>query len=158
MTTTTTRKGKGTERPEADEEKCREALAALYKNVTMAAHGVNVLTPYVTDRQAAKAMRKQAEQYDTFADQIKDLCKQCDFRPTALCRAAQLMSEVSLKLKMLSDGSLTHAAKILMQGTLNGIIDLCRIDCEQVSDDIRSLHGQVLNYEETALENAKQWL
>ena len=68
------------------------------------------------------------------------------------------MSEVSLKLKMLSDGSLTHAAKILMQGTLNGIIDLCRIDCEQVSDDIRSLHGQVLNYEETALENAKQWL
>ncbi|MCX4287825.1 MAG: hypothetical protein OSJ68_11180, partial [Clostridia bacterium] len=65
-----------------------------------------------------------------------------------------------IRAKMLSDKSVTHVAKIMLQGTLNGIIDLDRMTRAngEVHPDVALLEKQVLRYEEGCFESMKSLL
>ena len=70
------------------------------------------------------------------------------------------MANMGIKAKMMTDKSVTHVAKIMMQGTLNGIIDLYRMIRENadVHPDVMLLQKQILRYEEGKLESLKAYL
>lgn len=150
---------------ETDENNCdvqltQEILSDLYKNVTMAQSAVKTLLPYVEDVNFTKRMHKQVEQYDHYVEQVGTLAETLNFDPTPAPKAAITMANVGIKAKMLLDKSRTHIAKIMMQGTLNGIIDLYRLSAkdENAHPDAATLVRQVLRYEESCLESMKDML
>ncbi|MGN1040432.1 MAG: hypothetical protein ACI4QL_03285, partial [Candidatus Fimimonas sp.] len=107
-------------------EKTEQAISDLYKNVTMAQNCVKTLLPYVEEQEVTKSLHKQVEQYDVYVEQIEDVCKNLNFTPSPAPKALVLMANVGIRTKMLADKSTSHVAKIMLQGTLNGIIDLYR--------------------------------
>lgn len=140
-------------------EKTEQAISDLYKNVTMAQNCVKTLLPYVEEQEVTKSLHKQVEQYDVYVEQIEDVCKNLNFNPSPAPKALVLMANMGIRTKMLADKSTSHVAKIMLQGTLNGIIDLYRlIKQDDVHPEVTSLEKQVLRYEEGRLENLKRWL
>lgn len=145
---------------DCDVEKTEQAISDLYKNVTMAQNCVKTLLPFIDEQSVTKSLHKQVEQYDGFIEQIGTLGKNLNFDPTPAPKMWISMANMGIKAKMSMDNSTTHAAKIMLQGTLNGIIDLYRLlrENDQVHPDVSTLIKQVLRYEEGRLENAKAWL
>lgn len=140
-------------------EKTEQAISDLYKNVTMAQNCVKTLLPYVQEQDVTKSLHKQVEQYDSYVEQIQDVSKNLNFTPTPAPKALVMMANMGIRTKMMTDKSTTHVAKIMLQGTLNGIIDLYRlIKEENVHPEVMSLEKQVLRYEEGRLEYLKHWL
>lgn len=143
-----------------DVEQTRQAMSDLYKNVTMAQSCIKTLLPFVEKQEVTKALHKQVEQYDHYVEQLDEMCENLNFDPTPAPKFAITMANMGIKAKMMTDKSVTHVAKIMMQGTLNGIIDLYRMIRENadVHPDIMLLQKQILRYEEGKLESLKAYL
>ena len=162
--TTTTVENEATTQPinenNCDVEKTREALSDLYKNVTMAQNCVKTLLPYVEEQEVTKTLHKQVEQYDHYVEQLDELCENLNFDPTPAPKMLIKMANMGIKAKMLTDKSTTHVAKIMLQGTLNGIIDLYRLigENEDVHPEVALMQKQILRYEEGKFESLKAWL
>lgn len=143
-----------------DVEKTRRVMSDLYKNVTMAQGCIKTLLPYVEKQEVTKTLHKQVEQYDRYVEQLDEMCEHLSFDPTPAPKFAMSMASMGIKAKMMTDKSVTHIAKIMMQGTLNGIIDLYRLmkENEDVHPEVMLLEKQILRYEEGKLEGLKSYL
>ncbi len=143
-----------------DVEKTRKAVSDLYKNVTMAQNCVKTLLPYVEEQDVTKSLHKQVEQYDSYIEQIGTIGQTLNFDPTPAPKALIAMANMGIRAKMMTDKSTPHLAKFMLQGTLNGIIDLYRLikENDTIHPDVALLEKQILRYEEGRLENAKAWL
>lgn len=143
-----------------DVDKTRQDISDLYKNVTMAQNCVKTLLPYVEQQDITKTLHKQVEQYDHYIEQIGTIAENLNFDPTPAPKAIITMANMGIRAKMLTDKSVSHAAKIMLQGTLNGIIDLYRMmrENETVHPDVALLEKQVLRYEEGCFESVKAFL
>lgn len=148
-----------------DENNCnvqstKELLSDMYKNVTMAQGAIKTLVDYVEQKDVKKRLYKQIEQYDVYVEQINDLSENLGFDPTPAPKLAISMANVGIKAKMLTDNRQTHVAKIMMQGTLNGVIDLYRLTTkyEDAHPQSITLLKEILHYEESCLESCKNML
>lgn len=165
--TTTDKRGKTdqTEQTPVTENNCnvertRQVMSDLYKNVTMAQNCIKTLLPYVDRQNVTRTLHKQVEQYDHYVEKLDEMCEQLNFDPTPAPKFAITMANMGIKAKMLSDKSITHVAKIMLQGTLNGIIDLYRLigDNADIHPDVALLEKQILRYEEGCFESFKSYL
>ena len=143
-----------------DVDKTKQDLSDLYKNVTMAQNCVKTLLPYVEKQEITKTLHKQVEQYDHYIEQVGTLAENLNFDPTPAPKMLIAMANMGIRAKMMTDKSITHVAKIMLQGTLNGIIDLYRMIRENgaVHPDVALLEKQVLRYEEGCFEAMKSLL
>ena len=143
-----------------DVEKTKSAMSDLYKNVTMAQSCIKTLLPYVERQEVTRSLHKQVEQYDHYVEQLDHMCEQLNFDPTPAPKFAITMANMGIKAKMMTDKSITHIAKIMLQGTLNGIIDLYRLvgENENIHPEVASLEKQILRYEEGKFESLKTYL
>lgn len=151
-----------TRNTQADENNCdieqsRKDLSDLYKNVTMAQNCVKTLLPYVEEQEITKTLHKQVEQYDHYVEQIGTLAENLNFDPTPAPKMFVTMANMGIRAKMISDKSVTHIAKVMLQGTLNGIIDLYRMtrNSQNTHPEVALLSKQILRYEEGCFETMK---
>lgn len=140
-----------------DVEKTRQAMSDMYKNVTMAQNSIKTLLPYVEKQDVTKTLHKQVEQYDCYVEQLDKLCENLNFYPTPAPKMLVMMANMGIRAKMVTDKSVSHVAKIMLQGTLNGIIDMYRLigENEDVHPEVASLQKQILRYEEGCFEAMK---
>lgn len=148
-----------------DENNCnvqstRELISDLYKNVTMAQSSIKTLVKYVKQGDIKHRLHKQIEQYDHYIEQIGTLGANLGFDPTPAPKFAITMANMGIKSKMIANKKQTHVAKIMMQGTLNGIIDLYRLarKHKEAHPQVHTLLNEVLHYEESCLEACKNML
>ena len=162
MTTKTTVKptAEAANENNCDVEKTRQELSDLYKNVTMAQNSIKSLLPYVDKQEVTKVLHKQVEQYDHYIEQLGTIAENLNFEPTPAPKMLLTMANMGIRAKMMADKSITHVAKIMLQGTLNGIIDLYRLirENDAVHPDVTLLEKQILRYEEGCFESLKAYL
>ena len=162
MTTKTTVKptAEAANENNCDVEKTRQELSDLYKNVTMAQNSIQSLLPYVDKQEVTKVLHKQVEQYDHYIEQLDTIAENLNFEPTPAPKMLLTMANMGIRAKMMTDKSITHVAKIMLQGTLNGIIDLYRLirENDAVHPDVTLLEKQILRYEEGCFESLKAYL
>lgn len=162
MTTKTTEKPATAAATEnnCDVEKTRQELSDLYKNVTMAQNSIKSLLPYVDKQEVTRTLHKQVEQYDHYIEQLGTIAENLNFDPTPAPKMLLAMVNMGIRAKMMTDKSVTHVAKIMLQGTLNGIIDLYRLmrENDAVHPDVALIEKQILRYEEGCFESMKAFL
>ena len=143
-----------------DVEKTKQAMSDLYKNVTMAQNCVKTLLPYVENQEVTKVLHKQVEQYDHYVERLDEISENLNFDPTPAPKMVVMMANMGIRAKMMTDKSITHVAKIMLQGTLNGIIDLYRMINEntEINPEVALLQKQILRYEEGCFEAMKGML
>lgn len=161
MTTKTTEKpATAATENNCDVEKTRQELSDLYKNVTMAQNSIKSLLPYVDKQEVTRTLHKQVEQYDHYIEQLGAIAENLNFDPTPAPKMLLAMANMGIRAKMMTDKSVTHVAKIMLQGTLNGIIDLYRLmrENDDVHPDVALIEKQILRYEEGCFESMKAFL
>lgn len=138
----------------------QQLISDLYKNVTMAQNAIKTLLPYVKEQDATKSLHKQVEQYDHYIEELGTIGQNLNFDPTPAPKMSVAMAGIGIRAKMIADQTLTHVAKIMLQGTLNGVIDLYRLIRQNpdVHPDVMLTAKQILRFEESCLENMKAWL
>ena len=141
-------------------ERTKQAMSDLYKNVTMAQNCVKTLLPYVGKQEVTKTLHKQVETYDHYVEQLDLLAETLNFDPTPAPKMLIAMANMGIRAKMMTDKSISHVAKIMLQGTLNGIIDLYRMikDYDDVHPEVTLMEKQILRYEEGCFEAMKGML
>ena len=143
-----------------DVDKTKQVMSDLYKNVTMAQNCVKTLLPYVEEQEITKVLHKQVEQYDHYVERLDEMSENLNFDPTPATKMTIMMANMGIRAKMMTDKSTTHIAKIMLQGTLNGIIDLYRMVNENtdINPEVAILQKQILRYEEGCFEEMKSML
>ena len=148
-----------------DENNCnvqatKELISDMYKNVTMAQSSIKTLVGYIKQKDVKQRLHKQIEQYDHYIEQIGTIGENLGFDPTPAPKFAITMANMGIRAKMLANDKQTHVAKIMMQGTLNGIIDLYRLTkkYDDAHPQTTTLLKEILHYEESCLESCKNML
>ncbi len=143
-----------------DVQHTKELMSDLYKNVTMAQNSTKTLLDYVKQKDIKHRLHNQIKQYDSYVEQLDGLSQSLNFEPSPASQFAQTMAKMGIKSKMITDKSQTHVAKIMMQGTLNGVIDLYRLvrKYTDANPQVTTLLKEVLHFEESCLEHMKGWL
>lgn len=143
-----------------DIDKTLSVLSDLYKNVTMAQNAVKTLLPYVEDGEMTKTLHSQVETYDKYIEQIGTLAETLNFDPTPAPNFALGMAGMGIRMKMMTDRSTSHIAKIMLQGTLNGMIELYRLAklSDVVHPEVALFTRRLLKYEEGRFEEMKSRL
>lgn len=157
MTKNTTVVDEKTTENNCNTEKSFDVLSDLYKNVTMAQNSVKTILPYASDPCLTKSLHKQVENYDAYVEKIQALAQNLNYEPSPAPQALLSVAGMGIRFKMMTDKSVSHIAKIMLQGTLNGLIDLYRLQktLDDVHPDISLLVKQTLRYEEACFEDMK---
>ena len=143
-----------------DVDKTLSVPSDLYKNVTMAQNAVKTLLPYVEDGEMTKTLHSQVETYDKYIEQIGTLAETLNFEPTPAPNFALGMAGMGIRTKMMTDRSTSHIAKIMLQGTLNGMIELYKLAklSDVVHPEVALFTRRLLKYEEGRFEEMKSRL
>jgi hypothetical protein len=138
-----------------DREASEKALSNIYQNVTMSRYSVDTLLPYVENDNLKAALNKQVETYDDFCKTAESLADKYSFKIEDASNALTAMSKMGIKMKMLTDNSDTNVAKIMLSGTLNGVIEINTLlnHAENVSTDVTQLAKNVLDYQDLKMRN-----
>lgn len=143
-----------------DKQASCKALSAMYKNVTMAKHSIKILNEYVKQPEIKRCLDSQIEKYNEYINEIEDLGEQLGHTVRRERKAYLVMAKMGIKMQMLMDNSTSHASKIMLKGTLMGIIDINEMlnQTSHLEPETLQLAKRLAKYEEMRMDELKKYL
>ena len=101
-----------------------EVLLKLYQNVEMGIVGIESLENKIESRSLAKLILNQKKEYEMIKEKLVSLCSKYNVEDKELSSFAKISSDMMVKMKTLMDKSEHNIAKMMMEGTNKGLIQL----------------------------------
>ena len=102
----------------------KEILLKLYQNVEMGIVGIEAIEEKIESRSLAKMILNQKKEYEKVKEKLVSLCSKYNVEDKELGAFAKLSSDVMVTMKTLMDKSEHIIAKMMMEGTNKGLIQL----------------------------------
>ncbi len=102
----------------------KEVLLKLYQNVEMGIVGIESLENKIESRSLAKLILNQKKEYEMIKEKLVSLCSKYNVEDKELSSFAKISSDMMVKMKTLMDKSEHNIAKMMMEGTNKGLIQL----------------------------------
>ena len=102
----------------------KEILLKLYQNVEMGIVGIEASEEKIESRSLAKMILNQKKEYEKVKEKLVSLCSKYNVEDKELGAFAKLSSDVMVTMKTLMDKSEHTLAKMMMEGTNKGLIQL----------------------------------
>ena len=102
----------------------KEILLKLYQNVEMGIVGIESIEEKIESRSLAKLILNQKKEYEKIKEKLVSLCSKYNVEDKELGAFAKLSSDVMVTMKTLIDKSEHTLAKMMMEGTNKGLIQL----------------------------------
>ena len=102
----------------------KEILLKLYQNVEMGIVGIEAIEEKIESRSLAKMILNQKKEYEKVKEKLVSLCSKYNVEDKELGAFAKLSSDVMVTMKTLMDKSEHTIAKMMMEGTNKGLIQL----------------------------------
>lgn len=102
----------------------KEILLKLYQNVEMGIVGIEAIEDKIESRSLAKLILNQKKEYEVLKEKLVSLCSKYNVEDKELGAFAKLSSDVMVIMKTLIDKSEHTIAKMMMEGTNKGLIQL----------------------------------
>ena len=102
----------------------KEVLLKLYQNVEMGIAGIESLENKIESRSLAKLILNQKKEYEMIKEKLVSLCSKYNVEDKELSSFAKISSDMMVKMKTLMDKSEHNIAKMMMEGTNKGLIQL----------------------------------
>lgn len=140
-----------------DDEKM---LNLISKNAEMGVVGIDAVKKYATSDKFKKELMNQREEYSKIYNSAHNMLTEngCDVsHPSEM---AKLSTEMTSKMKTLTDPSDSKIAEMMLQGSAMGVAKVIRNANEYCgqSEEIRSLAHKLRETEEQNIENMKRYL
>lgn len=102
----------------------KEILLKLYQNVDMGIVGIDAIYNQIETRELKKKIKSQRKEYIILKRKLSKLCKHYKVTDKELGLFVKLNSELMVGMKTMFDKSDSKIAKLMMEGTNKGLIQL----------------------------------
>ncbi len=135
-------------------------LNKLYQGAEMGVVGINSVLDKVHKEEFRKILETQKEEYDTLSKKVVEILKKYGCEEKKLGMMAKKSSEMMSEMKTKIDDSDSQIAKMMMEGSNKGIIEVTKIKNEYQGNDeeIKDLINQFLDTEQHNLDEIKKYL
>ena len=107
-----------------NENKEVELLKYIYKNAEMGIIGIDDIITKVKNEQFENLLNSQKEEYKSICKETEDILKKYGKQNEEVGKVAKISSKVMSEVSMLKDDSINNIAKLMIEGTNKGIIDI----------------------------------
>ena len=101
-----------------------EFLNYIYKNAEMGVVGIDDVIGKATDEKFEKLLKKEREEYLEITKEAEDILKKYGKQNEEIGPMAKVSSKMMSEMKLLKDNSIQTIAKMMMEGTNKGIIEI----------------------------------
>ena len=145
---------------ETKHKKGEEILAEIYRNCQLAIQSISNILPETEDEELRSEMESQHEAYEKISAKACVIAKNKNIELKEPNPMKKMMMWGSIKMNTLTDGSRSHVAEMMIQGTVMGITSLkttaTKAECED--EEICSLMEELILLEEKFEKKLKGYL
>lgn len=137
-----------------------EVLNFIFQNSEMGVNTLDELIEIAGDVSFEQVLLKQREGYKSINQEAVRLIEESEQEPKGLSRFEQIKTYFMLKISNMRHQSASHFAEMMIQGSVMGIIDLCKQlnSYKEIKPEIRALAEHLLQFEEGNVEELKKYL
>ena len=137
-----------------------EFLDYIYKNAKMGITGIKDILPKVEDKELEKVLNEQLKDYENVCQKAVDILKKYGKDQPELNKMTKISSYMMVQMKTIKDSSVSNLAKMMIEGSNKGIIEISEKinNFKENDEEITNLAEELLNIEQTNLDNLKKFL
>ena len=137
-----------------------EFLNYIYKNVEMGIVGINDIIPKVKDEEFENLLNEQKSDYENICNEAIEILKKYGKEQQELNKMAKISSYMMSMMKTMKDPSTSNLAKMMMEGSNKGIIEITEKinNFKEKDEEIVDLANKLLETEQNNLDNLKKFL
>ena len=102
----------------------KEIILKMYQNVDMGIVGIDAVIHQVQNKKLRKLIQSQRKEYELLKKNIKKFCKKYKVEDVELGSFVKLNNNLMVGMKTFMDKSDNKIAKLMMEGTNKGLIQL----------------------------------
>lgn len=135
-------------------------LNYIFKNAEMGIIGIDDLMDKIGDEDFKTILENEREEYVRITKKAKEILNEIGYVAKENSELAKLRSNLMIKLESMKDNSTSAYAKMMIEGTNKGIIEIQEKINNFNTDnhDIEDLANDLLETEENNIEELKQFL
>lgn len=137
-----------------------EFLKVIYKNAEMGVIGIKDIITKVSDEKFEKVLNNQKEEYNNICKEAEDILKKYGKQNEEVSNMARISTKVMSEMMIIKDNSINNIAKMMLEGTNKGIIEITeKINAYNNNDaEIVVLANKLKNTLEKNIEELKKYL
>ena len=139
-----------------------ELLQDIYSNVKMGSDSIINLLPKIKDDNMKTLMTNQLNQYEKFAQNVKNQLVNQGVEPKEPNPIAKISSKLGMEMKSLQDSTTSHMAEMMVQGSTMDVTDLLqKVSAYEKLPECKnsvSLAKEIVAFEERNIEKMKDFL
>lgn len=137
-----------------------EFLKVIYKNAEMGIIGIKDIITKVSDEKFEKVLNNQKEEYNNICEEAENILKKYGKQNKEVSNIAKISTKVMSEMMIIKDNSINNIAKMMMEGTNKGIIEITeKINAYNNSDaEIVVLANKLKDTLEKNIEELKKYL
>lgn len=137
-----------------------ELLNYIYQNAKMGITGINDIQKYIEDIDLKNYALGQLSDYQKVCNEAIELLIQRGSKEKDINSFAKISSYIMANMKSMTDNSPSNLAKMLIEGSNKGIIEITKHlnEYQNISEEVKSLATNLLNIEEKNLDRLKKFL
>lgn len=101
-----------------------EFLQFIYKNAEMGVIGIDNIIGKVTEEKFEKVLQGERNEYENICTEAEDVLKKYGKQNEEVSAIAKVSTKVMSEMSMLKDDSVKNIAKLMIEGTNKGIIEI----------------------------------
>ncbi|MBR1679841.1 MAG: hypothetical protein IJ743_02435 [Bacilli bacterium] len=138
----------------------KEVILKLYHNVEMGVVGILSIEDKIDSKKFYEVIQAQKREYQRVSKEMSKLCDKYDILKKDLSSMAYMMSDMMANMKLSLDNSVSHIAKMMMEGTNKGLIELETIQNHYQGKDqeLKNLISDIIQMEQKNNEELKLYL
>lgn len=135
-------------------------LNKIYQCAEMGTIGIDSVIEKAVKEELANVLQDQRNEYDRICEQTVSILKKYGCEEKKIGKMAKKSSEMMSEMKTKLDDSDSQIAKMMMEGTNKGIIEITKIKNEYEGEDeeLKELIEDFLRVEQNNLEQMKKYL
>ncbi len=137
-----------------------EFLNYIYKNAEMGVVGIDDVSPKTDNEKFEKLLKREREEYLEIAREAEAILKKYGKQNEEVGTMAKMSTKMMSEMKLMKDNSTQTIAKMMMEGTNKGIIEITeKINAYNNTDaEIVVLAGKLKSTLEKNIEELKKFL
>ena len=137
-----------------------EFLNYIYQNAEMGIVGINDIVSKVKDEEFESLLNEQKSDYENICNEAIEILKKYGKEQQELNKMAKISSYMMSMMKTMKDPSTSNLAKMMMEGSNKGIIEITEKinNFKEKDEEIVDLANKLLETEQNNLDNLKKFL
>lgn len=139
-----------------------ELLQDIYSNVKMGSESIINLLPKIQNDDMKMLMTNQLDQYEQYAQNVKNQLVSQGIEPKEPNPMSKLGAKIGMEMKSLQDGTTSHMAEMMVQGSTMDVTDLLqKVSVYENLPECRNsvkLAKEIVAFEEKNIEKMKEFL